>query len=76
MQVGEQMWRQVELFTKDVLGDLAVEVMLDGVLGCVSTPKHTSVGFEGSFLVAPVCAPSVPESAEGGCTDSWRCELL
>ncbi len=60
----------------DVLGDLASEVVFDGVLCCASATKHASVGFEVSFLVSPVCAPSVPEGAESGGTNSGWCKLL
>ena len=58
---------------QDVLGDFASEVMFDGVLCCVPATKHASVGFEVSFLVSPMRAPSVPEGAESGSAYSgWR----
>ena len=58
---------------QDVLGDFASEVMFDGVLCCVPATKHASVGFEVSFLVSPMRAPSVQESAESGSTYSGWC---
>ena len=60
----------------DVLGDIASEVMFDGVLCCVPATQHATVGFEVSFLVSPLRAPSVPEGAESGSTDSGWCKLL
>ena len=76
VEIGKELWWEVELPSECVLGDPAVEVVFDGVLGGAPASQHAEVGFGVPFLVSSVCAPSVPKCAEGGCTYSRWGEFL
>ena len=76
MSVGEEVRRQVELFPKDVLGDLASKVVFDGVFCVATAAQHAPVCFGVSFLVSSVRAPSVPKGAKRCSADSRWYELL
>ena len=72
MEIGEELWRQVELSLQRLLSKLAMEIMFNGVFRGAAAPQQADVRCPVAMLVSSVCTPPVPERAErSGADPRW-----